>query len=174
MAKAETEVPVQTTESKAIEVPDEGRRGSLSAVPRVQHEVERLFDDFMAKNWIRPWRGEWRDEWPTEFAAGPPKIDVIDRRKEILVKAELPGFAAAEVEVSITDQTLSIKAEHREEKEEDGEYRRREISSSYVSRSVALPTQVDGTRAKAKLKDGVLQVKVPKAKKSTRRSIKVE
>jgi HSP20 family protein len=191
MAKKETEVPVEAekvgeaskaskagkTEAAAgtarTEVSEEGRRGPLSAVPRMQHEMERLFDDFMSKNWMRHWRDEW-PSWPTGFGQALPRVDVIDRDNEVVVKAEVPGFAADEIDLSITDNTMSIKGSHREEKEEDGEYHRREISSSFVTRTVSLPTEVDGDKAKAKLRDGVLEVTVPKAKKTTRRSITVE
>lgn len=167
MAKAKSEVPVET--SKASEKVPAGPR---SAVPRVQQEMERLFDDFMSRNWLR----QWRDEWPSfpSMVGDLPRMDVIDRDKEVVVKAEVPGFKADDIELSISDNILSVKGSTREEKEEDGEYRRREIRSNYFSRSVALPAEVDGTKAKANLRDGVLEVKVPKSRKSTRRTIKVE
>jgi HSP20 family protein len=167
-AKTETEVPVEHTgESEA------GRRGPLSAVPRMQHEMERLFDDFMSKNWVRHWRDELPN-WPHGFGNDLPRIDIVDRDKEIVVRAELPGFKSDEIDLSIGDNLLTIKGSSRQEKEEDGEYHRKEISSSYLTRTVALPEDVDGGKAKARLEDGLLEITVPKSGKSARRSIKVE
>ncbi len=168
MAKTEAEVPVEhTAESEA------GRRGPLSAVPRVQHEMERLFDDFMSKNWVRHWRDELPN-WPHGFGNDLPRIDIVDRDKEVVVRAELPGFKSDEIDLSIGDNLLTIKGSSRQEKEEDGEYHRREISSRYLTRTVTLPEDVDGGKAKARLEDGLLEVTVPKSGKSARRSIKVE
>ena len=176
MAKTEVEVPVQTvteTKTESTTEPDQARHGPLSAVPRMQHEMERLFDDFMSKNWVRHWRDEWPN-WHTAFGNGLPRVDIVDRDKEVVVRAELPGFKADEIDVSISDNLLTIKGSSRQEKEEDGEYHRKEISTSFLTRTVALPADVDGDKAKAKLEDGVLEVTAPKSGKSARRTIKVE
>lgn len=195
MAKTETEIPVETKPGKnrstdpthstettqdplateaveATEV-DEGRRGPLSAVPRMQHEMERLFDDFMSKNWVRHWRGEFPN-FHNVFNHELPRMDVIDREGEVVVKAELPGFTADQIDVSVTDNALTIKGTSRAEREEEGEYHRKEITSSYLTRTIALPAEVDGTQAKARLEDGLLEVSVPKSAKSSRRRIEVE
>jgi HSP20 family protein len=135
--------------------------------------MERLFDDFMSKNWVRHWRDELPN-WPHGFGNDLPRIDIVDRDKEIVVRAELPGFKSDEIDLSIGDNLLTIKGSSRQEKEEDGEYHRKEISSSYLTRTVALPEDVDGGKAKARLEDGLLEITVPKSGKSARRSIKVE
>jgi HSP20 family protein len=176
MANTEVEVPIQnktetTTETKT-EV-EQARRGPMSAVPRMQHEMERLFDDFMSKNWVRHWRDEWPN-WHTAFGHEQPRVDVLDRDKEVVIRAELPGFKADEIDVSISDNLLTIKGSSRQEKEEHGEYHRKEISTSFLTRTIALPVDVDGDNVKATLEDGVLEVTAPKSGKSARRTIKVE
>jgi HSP20 family protein len=176
MANTEVEVPVQTKTETTTETKTEleqARRGPMSAVPRMQHEMERLFDDFMSKNWVRHWRDEWPN-WHNAFGNDQPRVDVLDRDKEVVIRAELPGFKADEIDVSISDNLLTIKGSSRQEKEEHGEYHRKEISTSFLSRTVALPVDVDGDEAKAKLEDGVLEVTAPKSGKSARRTIKVE
>ena len=79
------------------------------------------------------------------------------------------------MDVSLTENTLTIKGTTKhEEQEEHGDYFRREMSRGTFSRTVALPAEVDDGKAKASFKDGVLQLNLPKAETSKRRSIKVE
>jgi len=79
------------------------------------------------------------------------------------------------LDVSMTDNTVTIKGTtSREEETEKGDYFRREISSGYFSRTVALPGDVDASNPKVTFKDGVLELTLAKMEKSKRRSIKVE
>jgi HSP20 family protein len=139
-------------------------------------EMDRMFDNFFRHGWMRP----WRMELPTfpEFRALEgklPKVDVVDREADVLVRAELPGVDRKDVDVSVTDNTVTVKGSTRhEEKEERGDYYRREISSGSFSRTVALPAEVDGSKAKAEFKDGILELVLPKVEKSKRHSVKVE
>ena len=61
-----------------------------------------------------------------------------------------------------------------EKKEEKGDYYRREMSKGEFSRTVGLPAEVDGAKAKASFKDGLLELTLPKVKKTTKHKIKVE
>ena len=104
-----------------------------------------------------------------------PKIDVINRDKEIVVKAELPGVAKEDIDVSMTDNTVTIKGStSHEEKEEKGDYYRCEISRGSFSRTVALPGDVDADKAKASFNDGILELTLPKVERSHRKTINVE
>jgi len=104
-----------------------------------------------------------------------PKIDVIDRDKEILVKAELPGFDKDDLDISISNNQLVIKAKTcKEEKEEEGDYLKQEIRKSEVYRSVLLPAEVEDEKIKTSFKNGVLKLTIPKQEKSQRKQIKVE
>lgn len=104
-----------------------------------------------------------------------PKLDVIDRDDEVLVKAEIPGVSKEDLEISLTGNIITIKGEtRREEKEEKGDYYRCEISHGAFSRSVSLPVDVDESRAKTSMKDGVLEIVLPKVEKAKKRSIKVD
>ena len=75
----------------------------------------------------------------------------------------------------MSDNTVTIKGSVKhEEKEEKGDYYRREISEGSYARTVMLPAEVDGSKAKAKFNDGLLELTLPKLEKSKRRSIAVE
>ncbi len=135
--------------------------------------MERMFDEFMGRGWLRPFRREW-PAFP-ELEIGAPKIDVIDRDAEVVVRAEVPAVKKEDLEVSVSGNLLTIKGETRhEEKEEKGDYYRCEISSGAFSRMVTLPAEVDESKARASLKDGVLELTLPKLEQAKRRTIKVD
>ncbi len=136
-------------------------------------EMERMFDDFFGRSWLRPFR--WERPLLGEMGLAGPKVDVIDRDEDVLVRAEVPGVKKEDIEISISGGMLTIKGEaRREEKEEKGDYYRAEISRGAFARTLPLPTEVDDTKAKAAMKDGVLELTLPKVEKSKRRSIKIE
>jgi len=140
-------------------------------------EMDRMFEGFFPRGRLRPFRWEWPSwgELPAAFEGKMPKVDVIDRDEEILVRAEVPGVEKKDLDVSMTDNTVTIKGSTRhEEKEEMGDYYRCEISRGTFSRTVALPGGVDGSKAKASFKDGVLELTLPKLEKSKRHSIKLD
>jgi HSP20 family protein len=140
-------------------------------------DMERMFNSFFGRGWMRPWR--W--EWPALGEAGRtlesriPRVDVIDRDGEIAVKAELPGVEKKDLDVSLTEDTVTIRGSTRhEEKEEKGDYYRSEISRGEFSRTVALPAAVDTSKAKASFKDGVLELLIPKLEARKRHAINIE
>lgn len=136
-------------------------------------EIDRLFESLFPRGWIRPLRWEW-PSWP-EIEWRVPKVDVIDRDAEVVVKAEVPGVDKKDIEVTTTDNTVTIKGKTSHEvKEEKGDYFRHEMTRGAFSRTVALPGEVDGSQAKASLKDGVLEIVLPKQAKSKRVSVKID
>lgn len=138
-------------------------------------EMDRFFETMMPRGWMRPFRWEWPHMPELAAFDKMPRVDVIDRDNEVLVRAEVPGIDKGNLEVSVTDNTVTIKgSSSHENKEEKGDYFRREISRGSFARTVALPSDVDGSKAKASFKDGVLEITAPKVEKSKRRSIKVE
>lgn len=147
-----------------------------SALSRFE-EFERMFDDFFPRHWMRPFSFD-RPSWshlPAPFEGRTPHVDVVDRDKEVFIKAELPGVGKDDLEITMTGNSVTIKGSTKaEEKEDDGDYHRCEISQGSFSRTVSLPSEVDTDKAKAKFKHGVLKLTIPKVKKSTRKNIKVE
>ena len=94
-------------------------------------DMERRFENMFSGGWSLPhlW-GKHEEHLPMPFDGRTPKVDVVDRDEDILVKAELPGVKKDDIEVSMSDSSLTIRGStHAESKEEKGDYFRSEISS---------------------------------------------
>ncbi|MDP3877991.1 MAG: Hsp20/alpha crystallin family protein [Methylobacter sp.] len=135
------------------------------------NEFDHFFNDFLSRRWPRLL--DWNV--PSLPEIGFPKVDIIDHDDNIEVHAALPGVKKEDVDVSITNQTMTIRTSSKEEKkeEEKGKYCRREITQGEFQRSLSLPANVDGDQAKASFKDGILKVTVPKTEKGKRKSIEI-
>lgn len=169
--KQET-VPVEK-KGQEIQVQRAAPTRALSPV----EDIERMFDNFFRRGFMRPFHWDW-PSW-SELAAPLedklPRVDVIDRDEEVVVRAEVPGVDKDNLEVTLSANTITIKGSTRhEEKEEKGNYYRCEISQGSFTRTVALPADVDGSKAKANFKDGMLEVTLPKVTPAQRHTIKVE
>lgn len=140
-------------------------------------EMERMFESFSPTSWVRPFRSTLplMNELSTSLEANIPKVDVIDRDNEVVVKAMMPGVEKKDIDISMTKNTVTISGKsHHEEKEEKGDYYRCEISKGSYMRTLALPENVDEDKAKAKFKDGMLELTIPKIEVSHRRTVKVD
>jgi HSP20 family protein len=157
------------------------REELTAAVPRREIDVfdamDRMFDTMLHHGWLRPF-GELWPRWAgfdETFVLDTPRVDVIDRDEEVLVRAEVPGVDKKDLKVDLTGRHLRIQGERlREEKKEEGEFVRSEIARGSFSRRVRLPEGVDFDAAKADFKDGILEVHLPKTHKTERHQIKVE
>jgi HSP20 family protein len=126
----------------------------------------RLFDE--------PVAGALRDgvltaeEWK-------PLMDVVETKDGITLKVEVPGMKQEDINISLEDNTLTVKGERKHESEVNEEgYTRFERSYGTFQRSVALPPTVDSERVKATYKDGVLEIQLPKKEEARPKAIKVE
>jgi len=140
-------------------------------------EMDRIFESFFPRSWMRPARMEWPSmgELAMPFEGKMPRVDVIERDEDIVVRAEMPGVDKKDLDISMTDNTITIKGKtNHEEKEEGANYYRCEITHGSFSRTIALPADVDVDKAKAEFKDGVLEVDLPKLAKSKRRILKLD
>lgn len=137
---------------------------------RMLEEMEHMFENLVPHGWLRPFRSEH-----TLFAEGMPRVDVIERDDTIIVRAALPGVEKDDMEVSTTPTTVTIRGSMRKEtKEEKDEYYRCEISTGNYLRTVSLPASIDETKVKAKFKNGMLELKLPKLESARRHAIKIE
>ena len=88
-------------------------------------------------------------------------VDVYEREGKTVVEASLPGYRLEEVDVQLHDGLLTIRAEHREEQEEQGRnYYRRERRVGTISRRIPLPGITSDTEVNAQFKDGVLRIEI--------------
>jgi HSP20 family protein len=172
---------MDTTNKGNIPVTTGKKEAAKTSWPALQHpiaEMERAFDRFFGRNWpsLRRW-GDFAalDNLFEAEGLRMPSLDVVDRDNEVLIRAEIPGVEKKDISVSLTDNLLIIKGQSRkEEKEEKGDYHRHEISSSSFARAVTVPANVDVSKTVANLKDGILEVKLPKTEASKRRNIAVQ
>ncbi|MDO9048614.1 MAG: Hsp20/alpha crystallin family protein [Methylobacter sp.] len=134
-------------------------------------EFDNFFDDFLSRRWPRLLDWNMPNLSETNF----PKVDILDHDNDIEVQAALPGVKKEDLDVSVTNQAITIRTSTKEEKkeEEKGKYFRREIMRGECQRTVSLPDNVDGEQAKASFKDGILTVTIPKTEKSKRKSIEI-
>lgn len=101
-------------------------------------------------------------------------VDVVERDDGFLITADLPGFEKEDVDVRVTDHTLRINADRTTSEEvEEENYIRRERSERSISRTVALPDEIDEDSVKAELNKGVLSVTVPKTETSKARKVEI-
>lgn len=107
----------------------------------------------------------------SEFIA--PNVEVGETDEALEVTAELPGIAKEDVDVSVSDNVLTIKGEKREETDrEEKDYHLKERSYGSFRRSFTLPANVDVDKTEAKTEDGVLRITIPKlpeAKETTKK-----
>lgn len=139
-------------------------------------EFDRFFEQLRSRDWMHPFH--WPDTVQSHipmFAEGRiPKVDIIDNDNDMLIRAELPGVDKKDLDISMTDNTVTIKAKtNYETKEEKSDYYRSEIAQGMYTRTIGLPADVDIDKAKSSFKNGVLELTVPKVERSQRRSIKV-
>jgi HSP20 family protein len=104
-----------------------------------------------------------------------PALDVIDRADEILVRCEMPGVEKKNIDVSVHEDTLTVKGEVEKDKEyKDEDYYHSERTCRSYARSIHIPEKVKADEIEASLKDGILNVHIPKAEELKPRKIKVE
>jgi len=166
-----------TQTAKVPAVPAPARRGPvrLRGTPPwpLERELETLFDDLRRRlHWPALSIGEGR------FARGEAvahAFDVFEQGDEVVIKAELPGIKKDELEISLDDSTLTVRGEkRRDEEHKEGDYTYSERSFGLISRTVELPSEVKPDQAKATLKDGVLEIRIPKSEAAKQRTVKVK
>jgi len=119
--------------------------------------------------------------WPDMQAANSlmegafaPSVDVMEDKDQITVKAELPGMAKEDIKISLENGVLSIQGEKKAEKEvKEGGLLRQERSYGSFYRAFTLPAGVDGSKATANYKDGVLELMLPKKEEAKPKAIEI-
>lgn len=123
-----------------------------------QDEFNRLFDEFFGGFGLAP-----SGTFGRESGAFVPQVDVVEGDKEMRVSAELPGLDEKDVEVTLSNNVLTISGEKKEEKEKRGKnYYRMERSYGSFQRSISVPLEVDTDKVEATFKQGVLTITLPK------------
>lgn len=129
----------------------------LPIINTFKNEVNNLFDTFSGT-------GE------KDFQGWMPPLDVSETNENVIVKAEIPGVDPKELNISVKDDTLTIKGEKKGEKEEKGKnYHFIERRYGSFTRSVLLPVAVKYEEAKAEYKNGILEITLPKQEEEAKK-----
>jgi len=104
-----------------------------------------------------------------------PYLELSETQDDLVLKAEIPDVQPKDLDITISDDLLTIKAEvNRETFTDDEGYRERTQSCSYFSRTLRLPCKVHVDEVRASYQDGILNIVMPKCKPETARGIKIK
>jgi HSP20 family protein len=144
------------------------RSGETDPFTNMRREMDRMFDDFTR-------------DWPLSLRSGgsaflSPKVNIAETDKGLELTAELPGIDQKDIELDLSEGVLTLKAEHKIEKEEKDEARRYHlVERSYGTflRRFALPFEADQDRIEASFDKGVLKVTIPRAPHAEKQGKKI-
>jgi HSP20 family protein len=126
----------------------------------LQQDMNRVFDNF-----FRAFEGAALSPFAETSSMYQPQVDVTESAKDLRVSIELPGLDEKDLDVSISSDSLTIKGEKREVREENTNgYHRMERHYGAFHRTIPFPCGVDKDKAEATFKRGVLTVVLPKNK----------
>jgi HSP20 family protein len=132
--------------------------------------MDRLFED----SFVRPSRSDSNGS----VAMGRLPLDLYETNDELIFIARLPGMNPEDVDITVKDEELIIKAELRSDaaldEAKDWSWYRHELYHGPVGRRISLPTQVQADKAEATFNNGELRLVLPKAEEVKPRSIKVK
>lgn len=133
-------------------------------------EMEGWFDSLRRNFEERFWGGplaRWAD---TDGRIRSPPVDLIDEGSEFVVRAELPGVSKEDVDLTVTPEGVEIRAETTHSREgQDRNYHYSERSYRAFQRALTFPEEVKADLASASLKDGLLEVRIPKTEPTPER-----
>jgi len=140
-------------------------------IRRLQKEINRSFMDFWGSESFRalPDLSERKDIIRT------PLTDLEETDKEVIAKFEIPGVDKKDIQLNVTENLIELKVEKKHEaKVEKKGFYREERSYKGFYRSINLPCEVIPEKAKAKYKDGILEVTIPKSETKKKSKIEIE
>ena len=121
-----------------------------------RNEMDCFFDDFL-KSSLGNASYESDSVWN-------PNMDILETENEVVATFELPGINKDDVKISIHEDILHIEGTKKQEKESKGEYyHRNERSYGEFKRSIKIPFSIESKKIKAKFRDGVVKIELPKA-----------
>ena len=135
-------------------------------IRKMRKDMDRLFD--------RIWE-EFSGPLITRPAREIPFIDLSETEENLIIKAEVPGINPEDLDISIADDTLTIKGEMKQEIVSEGEdYHRTERRYGSFSRTLQLPCRITMDDVEATYKKGILNIVLPKCKPEKARGVKVK
>lgn len=136
-------------------------------IEKLRSEMDRFWDTFL---FGRPQKIESQEEEKWQ-----PAVDVTETKSEIVVSVEIPGMDPKDMDISLSEGTLTIKGEKKQEKEEQEEnYYLIERSYGSFTRSIPLSEEVESEKISASYKDGVLKITLPKSDNTKKKKIRIK
>jgi HSP20 family protein len=135
----------------------------FASLNRIESHINEMFGNGATRPWVQAGHGSWR-----------PAVDVLESKDAYLIRAELPGMKKEDFNLEVKEGILTLTGERNAEKLAEGvQYRSVERVSGKFVRSFSLPKTVNHDAIEAAYKDGVLEVRVPKAEEAKPRQITV-
>jgi HSP20 family protein len=136
------------------------RRGLRPLRPlRELEATDRFFEDLFGRSLLP---AGWR-RTPFMEKEWAPALEILEKSDKFVIKAEMPGIKEEDIEVSVSDNTLTIRGEKKADKEvKEEDYYFSETSYGSFFRSVSLPSNADAEAIAASIDDGILEVDIPK------------
>lgn len=103
-----------------------------------------------------------------------PLINLTETKDAYILRAELPGVNAEDLDIQTTGKNITIAGERKIEPDQSATYHRREREAGRFSRALTLPGEIDRDKIEASLKDGVLTVTFPKSEKAKARQVEIK
>jgi HSP20 family protein len=154
-------------------------RESGRALRPFAHGMEEFFENAFPRRWMEgfmepfPWRRPFMSDFDEKFDVFP-KVDILEKDEALIVRADVPGIKKEDLEITISGDRLVFEAKREyEEEQKEEEFVRHEMAYGRLFRAVHLPVEVLGDEAKAELKDGVLEIFLPKVEATTPFKVKV-
>ena len=169
---AEPKAESKTLDVGEIEKAPAQREESLwTSLTKLERDMERMVEGF----WGRPFPFARDVErflgWP---ALRDMPVEMYDDKDDLVVKAELPGVTKQDLEVRLADNRLTISAEKKREteKQDKGRYLA-EVGYGRCVRTLELPAGIMADKAKASLKNGLLEIRIPRTEEAKRKEVKI-
>ena len=104
-----------------------------------------------------------------------PAVDIYETKESILLNVELPGVTKEDISLEVKDSTLMLRGEKKLEKDvKEENFHRMERAYGSFTRAFTLPSTVQQDKVKAKFRDGILEIVLPKAEEAKPKQIKVD
>jgi HSP20 family protein len=127
----------------------------------LRHQMERMFDELAGIN--RQSSTDWT-----------PAIEIQDREDSLVLRAEIPGVAAKDLDIQVAREAVAISGEHHyENKVQEQSFFRTELRYGSFQRTIPLPIAVDNHQVQAEFKDGILKLTLPKAREAKQKIVKI-
>lgn len=143
----------------------EPKTDDQNPIAALQRDMNRVFEGF--------WNRFGDLDWP--WGSGEARSDVVETEDHVEVSVELPGMEMKDIEVSVTDDMMTIKGEKKIERQKEKKgYYLSERSYGAIYRTIPLPPGVDGEKAEASFKNGVLTIKLPQTPEAQAKVKRIE